>query len=195
MGLDYAFLNGRISGTIDLYDKLSSGVLMNRDIPIETGWTAIKDNVGSVSNKGIEFSLRTVNVSTKNFTWNTSFTLSRNKNAIVDLLDKKEDLVGNWWFIGQPINVNYTYVFDGIWQESEREQALKFGQSPGQAKVKDLNNDGKSAVRTTGRSSARKTRNGRAVSQPSLRSGTSICRRLCLPVRERRYSVRSIASS
>ncbi|WP_420147557.1 SusC/RagA family TonB-linked outer membrane protein [Spirosoma sp.] len=143
LGLDYAFLNGRISGTIDLYDKLSKGVLMNRDIPIETGWTAIKDNVGSVRNKGIEFSLRTVNVTGKNFLWNTSFTFSRNKNSIVDLLDKKEDLVGNWWFIGRPINVNYTYVFDGIWQESEREQALKYGQSPGQAKVKDLNNDGK----------------------------------------------------
>ncbi|OZI09217.1 hypothetical protein BWI93_05115 [Siphonobacter sp. BAB-5385] len=116
---------------------------MNRDIPIETGWSSIKDNVGSVRNKGIEFSLRTVNVSTKNFTWSTSFNFARNKNEIVDLLDKKEDLVGNWWFIGRPINVNYTYVFDGIWQESERELAVKYGQLPGQARVKDLNNDGK----------------------------------------------------
>lgn len=142
-GLDYGFFNGRISGTLDVYNKLSRGILMNRDIPIETGWSSIKDNVGSVRNKGIEFSVRTVNVSTKNFTWSTSFNFARNKNEIVDLLDKKEDLVGNWWFIGRPINVNYTYVSDGIWQESEREQALKYGQLPGQARVKDLNNDGK----------------------------------------------------
>jgi hypothetical protein len=50
-------------------------------------------------------------------------------------------MVGNKWFIGQPINVNYTYVYDGIWQESERAQAAVYGQFPGQAKVKDLFNE------------------------------------------------------
>lgn len=142
-GIDYGFLKNRITGTIDIYDKLSHGLLLSRDLPLETGYTSIKDNIGSVSNKGIELSLRTVNISNKDFTWTTSFNFSRNKNAIVDLLDKKEDLVGNWWFIGKPINVNYLYVFDGIWQENERAEALKYGQLPGQAKVKDLNNDGK----------------------------------------------------
>jgi TonB-linked SusC/RagA family outer membrane protein len=142
-GIDYGFFRGRISGTIDLYSKLSKGLLLSRDLPLETGYSTIKDNVGSVSNKGIELSLRTVNISKKDFSWSTSFNFARNKNSIVDLLDKKENLVGNWWFIGQPINVNYIYVFDGIWQESERATALKYGQLPGQAKVKDLNNDGK----------------------------------------------------
>lgn len=141
-GIDYALFQGRVSGSIDVYDKLSEGVIMERDLPLETGWDNIVDNVGSVSNKGVELSLRTVNVSTGDFSWTTTFNFARNKNAIEELLDKKEDLPGNAWFIGEPINVNYTYIFDGIWQENQRDEALLYKQSPGQARVRDLNNDG-----------------------------------------------------
>ncbi|CAN5853002.1 hypothetical protein BH24BAC1_BH24BAC1_21100 [soil metagenome] len=142
LGLDHAWFMGRISGSIDVYDKLSRGLLMLRDLPFETGFPNIRDNVGSVSNKGVEVSLRTFNISTNDFTWTTTFNFSRNRNAIVELLGKQEDLVSNRWFIGQPINVNFTYLFDGIWQESERDEALKYRQLPGQAKVQDTNNDG-----------------------------------------------------
>nr|WKN37317.1 SusC/RagA family TonB-linked outer membrane protein [Tunicatimonas sp. TK19036] len=140
-GIDYDFFQGRISGTIDLYDKLSSNLLLERDLPRETGWGPITDNIGSVSNKGIELSLRTVNISTNDFTWSTTFTFARNKNAIEELLNGKEDLVGNRWFIGEPIQVNYTYVFDGIWQLDEADEAAQYNQLPGQARVKDLNDD------------------------------------------------------
>ena len=139
--MDYALFGGRVSGSLDVYDKLSRGVIMDRDVAMENGWVSIKDNVGSVSNKGIELSLSTVNIATDNLNWTTTFNFARNKNAIVELLDKKVDLPGNAWFIGQPINVNYTYVFDGIWQESERDAALLYKQIPGQAKVKDLDNN------------------------------------------------------
>jgi TonB-dependent starch-binding outer membrane protein SusC len=142
LGLDYAVLSGRISGSVDVYDKLSKGVIMDRDVAMENGWVSIRDNVGSVSNKGIELSLRTVNISTERFEWSTTFNFARNKNAIEELLDQKVDLPGNAWFIGEPINVNYTYVYDGVWQESERDRALLYKQLPGQAKVKDLDNNG-----------------------------------------------------
>ncbi|MBC7913542.1 MAG: TonB-dependent receptor [Pyrinomonadaceae bacterium] len=137
-GLDFGLYKGRISGTVDLYNKLAKEVIMQRDIAFENGYQNITDNVGSVSNKGIELSLRTVNISKKDFSWTTSINFARNKNAIVELLDKKVDLVGNSWFIGQPINANYTYIFDGIWQEDERAAALKYSQVPGQARVKDV---------------------------------------------------------
>jgi TonB-linked SusC/RagA family outer membrane protein len=142
LGLDYGVLGGRISGSIDVYDKLSNGIIMDRDVAMENGWVSIRDNVGSVSNRGIELSLRTINVSTDRFTWSTTFNFARNKNAIEELLDQKIDLPGNAWFIGKPINVNYTYVYDGVWQESERDRALLYKQLPGQAKVKDLDNNG-----------------------------------------------------
>lgn len=141
-GVDYDFFNSRISGTIDYYNKVTDGILLNRNLPLESGWGSLADNIGKVRNKGIEFALTTVNISKKDFSWNTSVNFSKNINEIVSLVDKNDDL-GNKWFIGEPINVNYTYVFDGIWQESEREKAVSYGQLPGQVKVRDLNNDNK----------------------------------------------------
>ncbi len=52
------------------------------------------------------------------------------------------DDVDNKWFIGSPINVNYGYVFAGVWQESERETAAIYGSEPGFVKILDANNDG-----------------------------------------------------
>ncbi|HRE53090.1 MAG TPA: SusC/RagA family TonB-linked outer membrane protein, partial [Flavitalea sp.] len=143
LGLDYELIKGRVSGSIEVYDKLSKGLLMGRNIPVETGWTSITDNVGSVSNRGIELSLRTVNIATKDFRWTTSFNFSRNKNAIRELLGRKEDLPGNSWFIGKPVRVIYNYVPDGVWQAGEKDLAASYGQTPGQARVKDLNGDGR----------------------------------------------------
>ncbi len=142
-GVDFGLWNGRVSGTFDLYNKRSTALLMTRKLPIETGWGSMIDNVGSVSNKGIEVSLHTVNIQSNKFQWSTTFTFSKNNNKIIELYGKKEDDVGNDWFIGEPINVNYTYVFDGVWQVDAKNEALSYGQSVGQAKVKDLNNDGK----------------------------------------------------
>ena len=143
IGFDYDLLVGRIMGSVDIYNRLSKDLLIGRDLPIETGWGSVTDNVGSVRNKGVELMLRTINVATNDFSWETSFNFTKNTNEIVELFDKKEDLVGNKWFIGEPVNVNYTYVFDGIWQENEQDEAEQYGQSPGQAKVKDIDNNGK----------------------------------------------------
>ncbi|MBC8053020.1 MAG: TonB-dependent receptor [Sphingobacteriaceae bacterium] len=142
LGLDFEFLKGRIFGALELYDKVSDGLITARQLPFETGYLSIKDNVASVGNKGVELSLSTINISKKNFTWSTSFKYGRNNNKILELPGGK-DLPLNGYFIGKPLNVNYNYVLDGVWQESEKAAALVYGQSPGQARVKDLNNDKK----------------------------------------------------
>ena len=141
-GLDFGFIQGRIYGTVDFYNKLSEKLLMQRKLPFESGWNLIWDNVGSVRNKGVELSLTTVNIDSKNFNWTTSFNFSKNKNEIVELYGEKVDDIGNNWFIGNPVNVIYNYNMIGIWQESERAQALTYGQLPGQAKVLDADNSG-----------------------------------------------------
>jgi TonB-linked SusC/RagA family outer membrane protein len=138
LGLDLGLFRGRVSATVDAYDKLSSDIILTREIPLENGYNSITDNVGSVSNKGIELSLRTVNIKKKDFSWTTSVNFARNKNAIEELIGGKKDMIGNSWFIGQPIRSNFTYIFDGIWQESERAAALKYSAIPGQARVRDL---------------------------------------------------------
>jgi TonB-linked SusC/RagA family outer membrane protein len=137
-GVDYDLFQGRISGSVDAYDRESSALLMDRELPRETGWTSMVDNVGSVRNRGIELSLRTINFQSRDFRWTTTFNFARNRNQILELLGGQEDMPGNQWFIGQPINVNYTYIWDGVWQESEREEAEKFNRVPGQVKIRDI---------------------------------------------------------
>ena len=94
LGIDFGFFDSRISGEVNLYDKLSLNLLMDRKLAMPTGWASMMDNVGSVSNKGIEIQLRTINIQTRDFTWETNFTFSTNENKIVELYGKKEDDVG-----------------------------------------------------------------------------------------------------
>ncbi|WP_187261593.1 SusC/RagA family TonB-linked outer membrane protein [Pontibacter beigongshangensis] len=140
LGVDFGFLNNRIAGEVNVYDKLSLNLLMERKLAVPTGWATMMDNVGSLSNKGVELQLRTINVKAGDFTWETNFTFSANRNRIVELYGKKEDDVANRWFIGEPVDVVYGMVFDGIWQKDEvPEGDLTL---EGTAKVKDLNGDG-----------------------------------------------------
>lgn len=140
-GLDYGFFDNRVNGSIDVYRRDAKDLIMKRQLPETTGWTSIWDNVGWTRNTGLEFSLNTVNVKTNYFSWTTSIVFDTNKNEIVELYGAKKDDIGNGWFIGKPIQSNYYWEFDGIWQTSEKDLAAKYGQTPGQVKVKDLNGD------------------------------------------------------
>lgn len=144
LGLDFGFFRNRISGSVDVYDRLSKNLLFQQALPLETGISYITSNVGSVSNKGIEAVLTTKNIQTKDVSWETTFTFTKNNNKLVSLYDQTvKDDVGNNLFIGENIHSLYNYVFDGVWQEADRALAATYGQLPGEAKVKDLNNDGK----------------------------------------------------
>jgi len=141
IGTDFGFFGNRVTGEINVYDRLSKDLLMNRKLATPTGWASMIDNVGSVSNKGLEIQLKTVNIDKADFKWETSFIFSTNKNKIVELYGEKKDDVANRWFIGKPISVVYAMEFDGIWQKEELapadQQALE-----GTARVKDQNGDG-----------------------------------------------------
>ncbi len=154
LGLDFAFLRSRISGTIEFYNRETNDLIMNKTVPITSGYSSVKANVGSVRNRGIEITLNTVNIENKNFRWSTSFNIAHNKNEITDL-QYKEDLssrgkslegmqgdYANLWIIGQPIDINYNLITIGVWQTDEAEEAAKYGCKPGQYKVLDLNGDG-----------------------------------------------------
>lgn len=142
-GLDFGFFNQRVFGTVDLYNKLSDGLLMSRNLAIESGVVSMTDNIGSVSNKGIELSLSTVNVRSKNLNWTTSFNFAYNENKIKELTSGSTSDVSNAWFVGQPINVIYDYRIAGIWRTDQVAEAAQMGQQPGQAIPVDVNGDGK----------------------------------------------------
>ncbi|SEN28270.1 TonB-linked outer membrane protein, SusC/RagA family [bacterium A37T11] len=141
LGLDFGVLSNRIYGTVDLYNRKIDNILLDRNLPAPSGWSSVKDNLGKLRNKGIELGLTTVNVKSGKFSWKTDFVFDANKNEILETANGKKDDVGNLLFIGQPVQVNYSYVFDGIWQTDEAEEAAVYNQTPGQVRVKDLNND------------------------------------------------------
>ncbi|MBF4466434.1 TonB-dependent receptor [Flavobacterium sp. LC2016-12] len=145
-GLDFGFFSNRISGTVDVYDRLSDELIYNRALPFEYGipsGTTIS-NVGSISNKGVEILLTTKNIQTQKVKWETTFTFTKNENKLESINGQDQvDDIGNNLFIGKPLNSNYNYIYDGVWQESQAAEAATYKMLPGQAKLKDLNNDGK----------------------------------------------------
>lgn len=141
-GIDFGFLNNRISGNLDVYFARTNDVLMKRNLPNIGGYTAMWANMGETANKGVELTINTKNIVTKDFTWGSSLVFSWNKNEIKDLYGDKKDDTGNKWFIGQPIGVVYDYVMEGIWQEDEIAAGIHKTRDPnaqaGQVKLKDV---------------------------------------------------------
>jgi len=148
LGLDFGVFKGRLNGTIDLYLQNTHDLLLKRQLPVVSGFPEVLSNVGKTRNKGIEISLNSLNVSTKDFQWTTDLTLTANKEEIVELYNGKIDDVGSKWFIGQPVNVNYDYRKIGIWQNTPEDIAemAKFSANgtdfqPGDIKIQDVNGD------------------------------------------------------
>ena len=137
LGLDFAFFKNRVSGSIDGYYKYTYDLLYNVPLPLESGYRTALVNVGAMKNRGIELTLNSVNIDTKDFTWQTSLNYSFNKNEI-DKLYNDLERVGNY-FVGQSINVIYTKRFGGIWQSDEAEIAKIYNAEPGDYKIIDRN--------------------------------------------------------
>lgn len=143
LGVDFSLVNGRISGSIDIYKSKTSDLILKKSIPSVTGYTSTWANVGKTQNKGVDITLNVIPVRTKNFSWNSSVTFSANKNKITELADGKTEDISNGWFVGEPIGTYYDYVYAGIWKTGEKTDATGYGRNPGEIKIKDLNADGK----------------------------------------------------
>lgn len=140
-GVDFGLFNNRVYATIDAYKTWTSDLLLPMILPGHTGFTEVISNVGKTETRGIDLSINTVNFDTKDFKWTTDLTFSANKEEITALNTNQND-VGSGWFIGSPTKVFYDYEKIGIWQTSEAAEAAKYGQEPGDIKVRDQNNDG-----------------------------------------------------
>ena len=143
VGLDFGILKSRINGSIDFYSTRTEGLILRRNLPIITGYANIQDNLGITKNKGLEITLNTLNISTKNFKWESMIVFSTNKNRIVDLYGDKKSDVGNNWYIGQPIGILFNYKLVGVWQVGEDPSLVDPGAKPGDLKFADINGDKK----------------------------------------------------
>jgi TonB-linked SusC/RagA family outer membrane protein len=146
LAVDFLLLEGRVGGTIEYYNMDTEDLLLSRAIPTMTGFTSVMSNIGATNNKGIEITLNAVNVRSGKFEWNTDITFSTNKNKIVHLyrsdLDgdgREDDDIGNKWFIGQPVSVNYDYEVSGVWQVGDD---IPDSFKAGDYKIVDQNDDG-----------------------------------------------------
>ena len=152
VGIDYSFFKGRINGNIEMYVSNTKDLLMQRTVPIMNGFSKIMDNVGQTRNKGVEVTLNTVNIRSKDWEWKTGINFSLNRDKIIELRGDGKDDITNRWFIGKPLRVFYDYEVEGIWQEGDQftyttpegvEEEIQKGAKPGWAKIKDVNKDGK----------------------------------------------------
>nr|WP_321357154.1 TonB-dependent receptor [uncultured Draconibacterium sp.] len=149
IGIDYGFIKGRITGSIDYFVKKTSDMLLNLPLPQSSGFSSVYRNTGSMKNSGFEFMINSRNVVKNNFTWNTTFNLSTLKNEVTDLgsLDLintgNVQAVGNTAIIktGIPINSYYGYKITGIFQEGD-DFSVQPDAQPGYPKFEDYNNDG-----------------------------------------------------
>ena len=154
-GVNLGLLEDRIDFSADYYVGTTTSLLMNRLLPIFTGFTNITTNLGELENRGFEFTLNTVNVNSNGFKWNSNLVFSLNRNKIKSLFGDMGEytLLGeqhtgelpdfsNEWFPGRSIDIVWNYDVIGIWQMEEEEAADVYNMSPGDFKAVDVNDDG-----------------------------------------------------
>ena len=113
-GIEYGFLNGRISGEVDVYQKKTDNLLLFQPVPATTGFTGRNFNVGQLENRGVEFVLTTRNVE-GDFSWTTSFNAAYNQNKILTL--DGPDILGSFLNraqVGQPLGVFVGPEYAGV---------------------------------------------------------------------------------
>jgi TonB-linked SusC/RagA family outer membrane protein len=170
LGLDFSMLQSRLSGTLDYYNKETNDLLLWADMALSSGFGAVAQNVGSVSNTGFEVTLSGRIIDKSDFSWNSSINISTNENKVLSLNDGQEfiksdpglDWNAEYYYIsevGQPVGMMYGFVYDGLYQAEdfvydpttnanspyilkEGIAANPHGQGPGHAKYVDQNGDG-----------------------------------------------------
>lgn len=134
VGLDLGFFNGRLNLTVDAYYKKSDDMLMSMQLPSCMGTQgngssklqAPKGNYGSIENKGLEITLDAHPVQLKNFSWDSNFQISFNKNKLLSLSDTENATLvgyGQWGDvvcvseIGKPLYNFYGYKVEGVYKD------------------------------------------------------------------------------
>jgi len=112
VGLEFGFFNQRLSGEIDYYNKKTSDLLLNVNIPGTTGFTSTLQNLGNMTNKGWEITLNSINLDGE-FSWTTNFNIGFNKNRVTDIKGQIIESGEQRAVEGEPIGVFYMREFAG----------------------------------------------------------------------------------
>lgn len=169
VGLDLSLFNERLNFTADVYRKTTRDLLLEASLPLVSGYYSATKNIGKVRNDGLELSLSTVNVQTKDFTWTSDFNIAFNKNEVLELAENQLSLTTAARFdqnynsqpsyiakVGLPMGMMYGYIYEGTYKyddfvKSGNSYTLKdnvpyfsseANTQPGMPKYKDVNGDG-----------------------------------------------------
>jgi len=152
-GLDFGLFNNRLRGSVDIYNKKTTGALTGFVLPLETGATTFTANFADLTNKGFEIEIGGDLIKTKDFKWSANLMISQNRNT----LDKfSEDGIDpnslDFYEVGEPVGILRGYVVENIFQNQAEIDALNatapdgFYQEPatgaGDFRYVDLNGDG-----------------------------------------------------
>ncbi|MFY9160104.1 SusC/RagA family TonB-linked outer membrane protein [Aquirufa ecclesiirivi] len=156
-GIELGLWGGRVNIEADYYYRLTTDMLLDAPVPQTSGYATIRRNVGSMENKGFEFSINSTNIKSKDFQWNTQFNISFNKNKVLTLATPSDIFnVGGPNFtnptniirIGEPVGSFWGLTRLGVWGTAEAEEAAKWTSYrnglkilPGDIKYKDFNGD------------------------------------------------------
>lgn len=161
VGLTGKFFNNRISVAAEAYDSRTKDLLLEVSVPKSTGYSKVLQNLGATSNRGVELTIDTRNIVRKDFTWDTSFTISHNDQRVLDIGTEEFISVYNspsnnpymmlGYVKGYPLNSLWGFHYAGVWhnqEEVERNNVTHAyagqtaSRSLGLPKYVDVNHDG-----------------------------------------------------
>lgn len=148
IGLEFGFLDNRITGSIDYYHQKTKDILLSVPLPPSNGAGSTLKNLGRTEGKGVEVALTVEPIrNPKGFNWSADITYFFNREKITQLTTPTEmQNIAAGWFVGQPLTVIYDYNKLGIWQLDDSIKGtiaaqLAPTQYPGQIRVEDVNGD------------------------------------------------------
>jgi len=131
VGLDLAVLDSRLSLTTDYFNKETDRLLLQSNIPGNSGFKTVTSNAGTIRNEGIEFNIGALVINGKDFKWNTSFNYTYIENEVLSVINDEEVLSRNFLLKeGEPLSSLYLIRFLGV------------DPTTGDARYQDLNSDG-----------------------------------------------------
>jgi TonB-linked SusC/RagA family outer membrane protein len=155
VGIDVSVFKGRLNVTADYYNKLTSDLLIPRELATSTGLASIIDNVGSIRNKGFELAISGDPYVKGKFSWNSTFIFSRNRAKVINIGTSDRLPFSSGGFGGQGVQTPFMFLIPGkpygqmigfnylgVWKEKDAAEAAAFGQLPGDPRYEDINGDG-----------------------------------------------------
>lgn len=116
LGFDWAILNNRIYGSFDVYRRTNSRLLLDRELPNDSGFTSLTENAAKVRNEGIEIELGAVVLDNSGFVWTSEFNITFQRNELLELNEGRDRMIADGvnYFVGRPLTQYYMYRYAGV---------------------------------------------------------------------------------